>query len=60
MAKLKPEDVKVNNLGRAKADSPMFERGWTVNLMSNVPQEKLAAAPEPPTKPARKKKPGKK
>jgi hypothetical protein len=60
MAELKPEDVKVTNLGRAKANSPMFKRGWTVNMMSNVPQEKPVAAPEPPAKPKRKKKPRKK
>jgi hypothetical protein len=52
--------TKLVSLGRAKPDSRMFKRGYTINLMSNVPQEKPAAAPEPPAKPKRKKKPGKK
>jgi hypothetical protein len=52
--------MTVKHLGKAKPDSPFFTRGYTINLMSNVPQEKPAAAPEPPDKPKRKKKPGKK
>jgi hypothetical protein len=52
--------TKIIDLGRAKPGSRMYQRGYTINLMSNVPQEKPTAAPEPPAKPKRKKKPGKK
>jgi hypothetical protein len=51
---------KITNLGKAKPGSPFYKRGFTVNLMSNVPREKPTAAPEPPAKPKREKKPGKK
>jgi hypothetical protein len=37
MAELKPEDVKVNRLGRAKANSRMYKRGWTVNVAPQKP-----------------------
>jgi len=37
MAKLKPEEVKVVNLGHAKRDSVMFKRGWSVNVTSQKP-----------------------
>jgi hypothetical protein len=53
--KLKPEDVKVNNLGHAKRDSVMFKRGWSVNVTSQKP----APAPKPPASPERKKNSGK-
>ena len=52
--------MTVKFLGKAAPNSPFFTRGYTINLMSNVPQEKPAAAPEPPAKPKRKQKPGKK
>ena len=42
--KLKPEDVKVVNLGHAKRDSVMFKRGWSVNVTSQKP----APATKPP------------
>ena len=48
MTKLRPEDVKVNNLGRAKANSPMFKRGWTVNMTPQKPTP--APAPKKPGK----------
>jgi hypothetical protein len=47
--------MAIKHLGKAKPNDPFFTRGYTINLMSNVPQEKPAAAPEPPTKPKRKK-----
>jgi hypothetical protein len=46
-----------HTLVKDKPNSPFFTRGYTINLMSSVPQEKPAAAPEPPAKPERKKKP---
>jgi hypothetical protein len=52
--------MTVKHLGEAKPNDPLYTRGYTINLMSNVPQEKPAAAAEPPAKPKRKKKPGKK
>jgi hypothetical protein len=42
--------AKVNNLGAAKPNSRMFKRGYTINLMSNVPNEKPAAETKPPAK----------
>jgi hypothetical protein len=49
MAKpLKPEDVKVTNLGRAKIGSRMYKRGWTVNMTDQKPTP--APAPKKPGK----------
>jgi hypothetical protein len=51
--------TKVNDLGKAPEGSEFYKRGFTINIAANA-VTKPAAAPEPPAKPKRKKKPGKK
>jgi hypothetical protein len=49
--------TKLVDLGRAKPDSRMFKRGYTVNLVPN-PKKKPASATKPPASPDRKKNSG--
>ncbi len=51
--------MTVKLLGKAKPNSPLLTRGYTINVMSNVPKEKPTATAEPPAKPKSKKKQGK-
>jgi hypothetical protein len=51
--------MTVKHLGEAKPNDPLYTRGYTINLMSNVPKETPTAETKPPAKPERKKKPGK-
>lgn len=47
---MKPEDVKVNDLGRAKPSSNMYKRGYSIHLVnkkSGQPQESPAPLPPP-------------
>ena len=52
--------MTIKHLGKAKPNSPLYTRGYTINLTSNVPKETPSAETKPPANTERKKKPGKK